>query len=199
MYSGKHQRTSEKRDSLGRIRKTWFRFSIWTQVATAGKDGCVFVLNVAPSRIVYFFSWKRARPHLMAVLIENMKTNHMGFFWVTPCLYYILFFGCLLSLSKLGTLHIGKHWTRTKRSRDQAGRCRNQKKDQKDSASSIWVPHSIPFHGSSVSLQWPCRGFAIWVPRPMVSLTRSWLPIAGSQWRQTVMIMNIMNGNSSKV
>ena len=22
----------------------------------------------------------------MAVLIETMKTNHMGFFWVTPCL-----------------------------------------------------------------------------------------------------------------
>lgn len=147
MYSGKHQRTSEKRDSLGRIRKTWFRFSIWTQVATAGKDGCVFVLNVAPSRIVYFFSWKRARPHLMAVLIENMKTNHMGFFWVTPCLYYILFFGCLLSLSKLGTLHIGKHWTRTKRSRDQAGRCRNQKKRSKGQCIlNLGTPfHSIPW------------------------------------------------------
>ena len=109
MYSGKHQRTSEKRDSLGRIRKTWFRFSIWTQVATAGKDGCVFVLNVAPSRIVYFFSWRWARPH--GSFDWDHEDQSHGIFLGYPMLMRFFF---AVSFLNLGPSHIGKHWTRTK-------------------------------------------------------------------------------------
>ena len=66
MYSGKqHQKTSEECDTLGKIRK----------VATAGKDGCVFVLNVAASRSDYMFSpgsgLDMARPHFIAVFIKK--------------------------------------------------------------------------------------------------------------------------------